>query len=77
MSISFAQGKVIFNQHEVLVKLAPPSHIVLQANVDAVSLIGRGANVLCAHEHGVKWSVKLDNESQLIEISEGISVPIK
>jgi len=63
MVIEFSHGKIIVTPHEVVVR-------------DAVQLIGRGANVLVANGAECKWSIKLDSESQLIEISQQLGVAI-
>ncbi|EKA5637253.1 DUF3389 domain-containing protein [Vibrio navarrensis] len=77
MVVEFSQGKIIATLHEVVIKLSCHSGITLQAQVDALQLIGRGANVIVANGAECKWSVKLDNESQLAEISAQIGIVIE
>ncbi|ERB66525.1 hypothetical protein N779_03900, partial [Vibrio coralliilyticus OCN008] len=45
--------------------------------VDAVQLIGRGANVIAANGSETKWSIKLDNEQQLFKIANEIGIDIQ
>ena len=49
----------------------------LQAQVDAITLIGRGANVIAANGVETKWSVKLDNQEQLEQLSQHASIAIQ
>ncbi|MGF1696360.1 DUF3389 domain-containing protein [Vibrio kyushuensis] len=70
MVIEFSLGKIIATPHELIVRLSGEQHIVMQAQCDYITLIGKGANVLVANDSGCKWSIKLDNEQQLIQLSE-------
>ena len=76
MVIDFSIGKIIATPHEVVIKLMGLNMTVLQAQVDAVQLLGGGANVILAHSSEVKWSIKLDNETQLQEIAAAIGIDI-
>lgn len=76
MIISFSEGKVIANQRELVVRLNGASRITLQAQIDEVTLIG-GANVVTATGSGIHWSVRLDNEQQLAELSQEIGIAIQ
>nr|WP_319557192.1 DUF3389 domain-containing protein [uncultured Vibrio sp.] len=77
MVIEFSLGKVIATQREVVIKLTGASMVTLQAQTDAVQLLGRGANVVLCHGAECKWSIKLDNEAQLTELSHEIGLDIQ
>ncbi|MGF1760473.1 DUF3389 domain-containing protein [Photobacterium sagamiensis] len=76
MVITFSEGRIIANQHELVVRLDGVSRATLQAQVDEITLIG-GANVVTATGSGINWSVRLDNEEQLAELSQEIGIAIK
>lgn len=76
MVITFSEGRIIANQHELVVRLDGVSRATLQAHVDEVTLIG-GANVVTATGSGINWSIRLDNEAQLAELSQEIGIAIK
>jgi len=61
--ITFSGGKVIATTHELVVKLSGPHRVSLQSQIDAVSLIGQGANVIVAHGSETTWSVKLNKSA--------------
>ena len=77
MIIPFNGGKVIASAHEVVIKLDGAHMVSLQAQIDALSLIGRGANVIAAHGSETTWSIKLDNEQQLSELATQIGLKIQ
>lgn len=77
MVIEFSLGKIIATQHEIVIKLSGASMATLQAQTDAVQLLGRGANVVLSHGAECKWSIKLDNKAQLIQISQEIGIYIQ
>ncbi|MEL7292662.1 MAG: DUF3389 domain-containing protein [Pseudomonadota bacterium] len=77
MIITFSGGKVIATAHELVVKLSGPHRVSLQSQIDAVSLIGQGANVIVAHGSETTWSVKLDNQEQLVEIAQQIGIDVQ
>lgn len=77
MIITFSGGKVIATAHELVVKLSGPHRVSLQSQIDAVSLIGQGANVIVAHGSETTWSVKLDNQEQLLDIAQQIGIDIQ
>ncbi|WP_391090676.1 DUF3389 family protein [Vibrio sp. NH-UV-68] len=77
MIIPFSGGKVIASAHEVVIKLDGAHMVSLQAQIDALSLIGRGANVIAAHGSETTWSIKLDNEQQLSELATQIGLKIQ
>ncbi|PSW05392.1 DUF3389 domain-containing protein [Photobacterium lipolyticum] len=76
MVITFSEGRIIANQHELVVRLDGVSRATLQAQVDEVTLIG-GANVVTATGSGINWSVRLDNEAQLTDLSQEIGIAVK
>ncbi|KFI10881.1 DUF3389 domain-containing protein [Vibrio coralliilyticus] len=77
MVVEFKSGKIIVTSHEIVVKVATEHMITLQAQVDAIQLIGRGANVIAANGSETKWSIKLDNEQQLFKIASEIGIDIQ
>ncbi|WP_394126201.1 DUF3389 domain-containing protein [Vibrio hepatarius] len=77
MVIHFSAGKVIVTPHEIVVKLESASMVTLQSQVDAITLIGRGANVIAANGSETKWSIKLDSEDQLQQIAQETSIAIQ
>ncbi|MGP8306799.1 DUF3389 domain-containing protein [Vibrio sp. YIC-376] len=77
MVIEFSLGKIIATQREVVIKLTGGSMITLQAQTDAIQLLGRGANVVLSHGAECKWSIKLDNESQLSQLAKEIGIDIQ
>ncbi|MFA1562279.1 DUF3389 domain-containing protein [Aliivibrio fischeri] len=76
MKISFSEGDIIANQREIVIRLSNKSKTTLQAEVDAITLIG-GANVINAVGSGAKWSVKLDDEAQLQQLAEEIGIAVE
>ncbi len=76
MVIEFQYGKIIVTQHELVVRLEGEHRATLQATADSVQLIGGGANVVVANGSEAKWSIKLDDEQQLIQISEQLGCAI-
>ncbi|NVC94576.1 DUF3389 domain-containing protein [Vibrio natriegens] len=77
MVIEFSLGKIIATQREIVIKFSGASMVTLQAQTDAIQLLGRGANVVLCHGAECKWSIKLDNEEQLILISKEIGIDIQ
>ncbi len=77
MVIDFKSGKVIVTPHELVVKLMGEHMVTLQAQTDALQLIGRGANVIAANGSETKWSIKLDDEQQLRAIANEIGIEIQ
>lgn len=76
MNLVFSEGRIIANQHELVVRLDGNARVSLQSQVDDVTLIG-GANVVTATGSGVNWSVRLDNEEQLNQLAEAIGIAIQ
>lgn len=76
MNLTFSEGRIIANQHELVVRLDGSARVTLQALVDDVTLIS-GANVITASGSGVNWSVRLDNAEQLTQLSEAIGIAIQ
>ena len=77
MVVEFKSGKIIVTPHEIVVKLLGEHRVALQAHIDAIQLIGRGANVIAANGSETKWSLKLDSEQQLIDISKEAGLDIQ
>lgn len=77
MVIEFKSGRVIVTPHEMVIKLNGEHMVTLQAQIDAVQLIGRGANVIAANGSETKWSIKLDNAEQLSEIAQQIGCKVE
>ncbi|MEC6798051.1 DUF3389 domain-containing protein [Photobacterium sp. S4TG1] len=75
MIVTFSQGKIIATQHEVVIRIDGSCRIMMQAQVDELTLIG-GANVITAVGSGLNWSVKLDSEEQLQQIASEIGISI-
>ncbi|MFA0521254.1 DUF3389 family protein, partial [Vibrio sp. 10N.222.55.E8] len=57
MVITFKSGKVIATAHELVVRLDGEHRVTLHAQVDAIQLIGKGANVISANGSECKWSI--------------------
>lgn len=76
MKITFSEGDIIANQHELVVRLNNTSKTTVQAEIDALTLIG-GANVISAVGSGMKWSIKLDTSEQLELLAQEIGVAIE
>lgn len=76
MNIVFSQGRVIANQYELVIRLDGDARITLQAMAEDVSLRGKGVNVVTAMGTGVNWSVRLDNEEQLILLADALGIAI-
>ena len=77
MVIEFSLGKVIATPREIVIKLSGSAMVTLQAQTDSIQLLGRGANVVLSHGAECKWSIKLDNEEQLAELSRKIGIDIQ
>ncbi|MCR9626908.1 MULTISPECIES: DUF3389 domain-containing protein [Vibrio diabolicus subgroup] len=77
MVIEFSLGKIIATQREIVIKLSGSAMVTLQAQTDSIQLLGRGANVVLSHGAECKWSIKLDNEEQLAELSREIGIDIQ
>ncbi|WP_277206968.1 DUF3389 family protein [Vibrio misgurnus] len=75
MVIQFTGGKIILSVHEVVVRLDRHS-VTLQAHADAITLMGKGANVMIANGSESKWSIKLDDEIQLRSIADMLACDV-
>lgn len=75
MILTFSQGKIIATQHEVVIRIDGSCRMMMQAQVDELTLIG-GANVITAVGSGLNWSVKLDSDEQLQQIATEIGIAI-
>ncbi len=76
MIIEFSGGKIIATVREVVVKLSGSQMVTLQAQSDAIQLIGRGANVIAVNCSEAKWSLKLDDEKQLTQLASQLGIAI-
>ncbi len=76
MKVTFSEGDIIVNPHEMVVRLNNTSRVTLQAETDALTLIG-GANVISAVGSGMKWSIKLDNSEQLEMLAQELGIAIE
>lgn len=72
MVIDFSQGKLIVTEFEVQVRLNAAS-IVLLAGAEDIAL-RREPSMLIANGGAVRWSVKLDNETQLQSVQEILGI---
>lgn len=76
MVIPIEGGKIIVNAFELVVRLDDAYKTTLQAQNDAIQLIGKGANVVSVNGSECKWSVKLPQAEQLEQIAKEMSLPI-
>ncbi|GLO63682.1 PTS sugar transporter subunit IIA [Vibrio sp. MACH09] len=76
MVIPIEGGKIIVNAFELVVRLDDAYKTTLQAQNDAIQLIGKGANVISVNGSECKWSVKLPQAEQLEQIAKEMSLPI-
>ncbi|XAW88252.1 DUF3389 domain-containing protein [Vibrio sp. CDRSL-10 TSBA] len=76
MVIDFKSGKIVVTPFELVVRLNGEHRVTLQAQSDAVQLIGKGANVISVNGSEAKWSIKLDNEQQLQQIGAELGCEI-
>ncbi|MGL4828330.1 MAG: DUF3389 domain-containing protein [Vibrio sp.] len=76
MVLQFKNGKIILTPHEVMVRLGDANFATLQADVDMITLMGNGANVMIANGGGSKWSIKLDDEAQLQTIAQTLGCDV-
>ncbi|WED24421.1 DUF3389 domain-containing protein [Vibrio sp. JC009] len=76
MVIEFKSGKIIVTQYEIVVRMMGEHMLTMQAQVDAIQLIG-GANVISVNGSECKWSIKLDNSEQLEQLAAEIGIDIQ
>ena len=76
MKVTFSEGDIIVNPHEMVVRLNNTSRVTMQAETDALTLIG-GVNVISAVGSGMKWSIKLDNAEQLEMLAQELGIAIE
>lgn len=76
MVIDFKSGKIVVTPFELVVRLNGEHRVTMQAQSDAVQLIGKGANVISVNGSEAKWSIKLDNEQQLQQIGAELGCEI-
>ncbi|USD66770.1 DUF3389 family protein [Vibrio sp. SCSIO 43136] len=77
MVIEFSAGKIIMNQFEIVVRLNGDLRLTMQAQLDALTIMGKGANMLIANDNEVKWSIRLDDELQLSKVAEHLGIAIQ
>ncbi len=77
MVIDFESGKIIVTPFELVVRLSGEHKVSMQASVDAIQLIGQGANVISVNSSECKWSIKLDSEEQIQAIAQELSLAIQ
>lgn len=77
MVVEFKSGKIIVTAHELVVRLMDEHRVTMQAQTDAVQLIGKGANVISVNGAECKWSIKLDNEEQLEQVAAEMGIAIQ
>ncbi|WP_240308929.1 DUF3389 family protein [Vibrio cholerae] len=51
-------------------RLGHENRVTLQTQAEAITLMGKGVNVMIANGSESKWSVKLDDEEQLSAIAQ-------
>lgn len=76
MVIDFKSGKIVVTPFELVVRLNGEHRVTLQAQSEAVQLIGKGANVISVNGSEAQWSIKLDNEQQLQQIAAELGCEI-
>ncbi|MDO6706708.1 DUF3389 domain-containing protein [Photobacterium sp. 1_MG-2023] len=76
MNLNFSQGRVIANQHELVIRLEGKNRVTLQARTDDIRLI-RQPVLLTASGSGVHWSVHLDDDAQLAQLSDELGIAIE
>lgn len=76
MVIDINDGKIVVNARELVVRLNDTHKTTLQAQADAIQLIGQGANVISVNSSECKWSIKLENQETLQLIAKSLSLPI-
>lgn len=77
MVIEFSGGKLIVTPFELVIRLQGENCVSLQAGSESIELIGQGANVVVANSGDTRWSVKLDNEAQLLTIAGEMGCDIR
>lgn len=77
MVLEFSSGKIIVTPFELVVKISDKHMITMQANAEAVVLIGNGANVVTANSGDMKWSIKLDSEEQIQQIAQQLGCEVR
>ncbi|WP_117233977.1 DUF3389 domain-containing protein [Vibrio maerlii] len=77
MVLNTSFGKIILTPYEIVIRIQGEQHVTLQAQADAIELIGQGANVVMVNGSESKWSLKLDNPEQLTVISEQLGCDIR
>lgn len=74
MIINFSQGRIIVTAHELVVRLNHNA-ITLQSTIDGLQLLLPSC-VMLANGAECKWSLKLDNQQQIQQISQAAGVEV-
>ncbi len=72
MVLEFSQGKLVVTEFEVQVRLSVSS-VLLQASVEDISL-RVAPPMLIANGGSVRWSIKLDDRTQLTSVQEILGI---
>lgn len=75
MNLTFSQGRIIANHHELVIRLDGSARVTLQASAEDVRLIQQ-PQLIIATGSGVQWSIHLDNSEQLKELSGCLGIAI-
>lgn len=60
----------------MVVRLGDTNFATLQADADMITLMTNGANIMIANGSGSKWSIKLDDETQLQTIAQTLGCDV-
>ncbi|KKC99390.1 MULTISPECIES: DUF3389 domain-containing protein [Photobacterium] len=75
MILTFSQGRIVANQHELVIRLDGAGKVNLQARADDIRLL-RQPNMITATGSGVQWSIHLDDDAQLEAMSDCMGIAI-
>ncbi|WP_087016521.1 DUF3389 family protein [Thaumasiovibrio subtropicus] len=75
MKLAFSRGDIYVTPHEVVVKFNDETALTLKAAIDTVFLY-QAAKVIAVRGSGAEWSMKLDNEEQLVTLAELASIEL-
>lgn len=76
MNLTFSQGRIIANHHELVIRLDGNARVTLQARAEDVRLIQHPV-LITASGSGVQWSIHLDDDTQLRQLSECLGIAIE
>ncbi|MGB2079504.1 MAG: DUF3389 family protein [Vibrio sp.] len=77
MSLTFSQGRIIVSSREIQIRFDAMPQTRLQAQVDALKLLGGGVNLIIAHDMDCQWTLRLDNDEQLQQIADATGLAIE